>query len=145
HAPFEGKLRRVPVREPGEPEAVDGLRAEELLLAEASELADAPPAREDAAVAVADDEPGVRPGVVVVHQLKEEPEPAALAGDRHAVDLLETVVVDRAVLAVWADEVRHSPKVARSDPAASLEEDELGDRRDDDQSPRPEVAPLPRE
>ena len=59
-------------------------------------------------LAVAGDEPGVRRRVVVVQQLEEEAEAAALARDRLAEQALAAVVVDRAVLAVRADEERHA-------------------------------------
>src|SRR2546430_6551740 len=45
---------------------------------------------------VADDEARVRGGVVVLHQLEQEAEPAPLARDRDVVELLQTVVVDGA-------------------------------------------------
>src|SRR5439155_23936114 len=95
-----------------EVEALQEVGAEQFLLAVAHELEDASPGREDPSFLVADDEPRVRRRVVVVHQLEQEAEPAALAGDGHVVDLLQPVVVDRALLAVWADEVGHYSKVA---------------------------------
>ena len=61
---------------------------EELRLAVTRQLEDAAAARQDSSFRVADDEPGVRRRVVVVHQLEQEAEPAALAGDGHVVDLL---------------------------------------------------------
>src|SRR5512133_2883688 len=97
-APLECKRSRVPVLEPGQAKALDDVGTEELLLAVPRQLEDAAPAREDAAIPIADDEAGVRGRVVVVQQLEEEPEPAALARDRHVVQLLEAVVVDGAVL-----------------------------------------------
>src|SRR5437764_1002847 len=79
---------------------------------DADGLEDASPGGEDPSFLVADDEPCVRRRVVVVHQFKQEAEPAALAGDGHVVDLLQPVVVNRALLAVRADEVGHAFKVA---------------------------------
>src|SRR5207302_1702095 len=113
YAPFERELGGVLLRlEAVEPEAFNDVGAEQFLLAVADELEDAPPGREDPALLVADDEAGVRRRVVVVHQLEQEAEPAALAGDGDVVDLLQPVVVDRALLAVRADEVGHPLKVA---------------------------------
>src|SRR5438093_10485663 len=104
NTPFQNELRRVLLLlEPRQTEAVDGVRPEQLLLAKAGELEDATPAREDPAFAVADDEPSVGRRVVVVHQLEEEAEATALAGDRDVVQLLYPVVVDRALLAIRAD------------------------------------------
>src|SRR5207248_8576281 len=108
NAPLDRQLRRVHVcREAAQPEPLDDLRADQLLFRIAGELEDPAATGDDAGVAVADDEAGVRGGVVVVHQLEEEPEPAAVAGDGDVVELLEAVVVDGALLAVGADEERH--------------------------------------
>src|SRR5205807_8748005 len=113
HTPFERDLGRVLLRrETVEPEAIDQVGAQQLLLAVAHELEDASTRREDPSLLVADDEPGVRRRVVVVHQLEQEAEPAALARDGNVVDLLQPVVIDGALLAVRADEVGHPLKVA---------------------------------
>ena len=80
--------------EPVQAEPLNQVRAEQLLLLVARELEDPAAAGDDPPVLVADHERGVRRGVVVVHQLEQKPEAAALAGDRHVVDLLEPVVVD---------------------------------------------------
>src|SRR5437867_195873 len=65
---------------------------------------------DEEAAGVADDHAGRRRGVVVVHQLEEEAEAAAVAADGRGVgQALAPVVVDRTVLAVRADEVRHGP------------------------------------
>src|SRR5207245_582141 len=125
--------------EPGQPEAIDDVRPEQLLLSESGELEDAAPAGEDPSLLVADHEPGVRRRVVVVHQLEEESEATALAGDRDVVELLDAIVVDRALLAVRADEVRHAIKV-RLNPLPAPEEPELSHGREDDQPPGPGIA-----
>src|SRR5678815_3148938 len=57
-------------------------------------------------------EPRVRAWVMVLEQLEEEPEAAAMAGDRLLGQPFVPVVVDRAVLAVRTDEVRHRAMVA---------------------------------
>src|SRR5205823_6249830 len=58
HAPFERELRRILVfLEAGEPEALDDVGAQEVALAPAGELEDAPADGEDAPIAVAHDEP----------------------------------------------------------------------------------------
>src|SRR5438105_419624 len=145
NTPFERDLRRVLLGlEAAEPEPVDDVRPEQLLLSVADELEDTAAGGEDPSFLVADDEAGVRRGVVVVHQLEEEAESAALAGDRDVVELLQPVVVDGALLAVGADEEGHELKVAL-DPSLPPEEPQLADRRRDDQAPRPHVAPLPAE
>src|SRR5205085_10556473 len=57
---------------------------------------------------VADDEAGIGRRVVVLHQLEEKAEPAVVAADRLTVEqALAPVGVDRALLAVRADEVGH--------------------------------------
>jgi len=111
NAPFDGDLRGALALEPGQPERLDHVAPHQLLLAEAGELEHVPPAREDARVAVADDEARAGRRVVVLEQLEQEPEPAALARDRLLAQALAPVVVDRALLAVGADEVRHEVMV----------------------------------
>jgi hypothetical protein len=59
---------------------------------------------------VADDEPGVGAGVVVVHQLEEESEAAAVTGHGLLRQALFAVVVDRPFLAVRANEIRHDER-----------------------------------
>ncbi len=81
--------------------------ADQILFPEAGELEDAAPTRDDPRFPVADDQAGIRRGVVVVHQFEKEGEAAALTGDRDVVELLEPVVVDGALLAVRADEEGH--------------------------------------
>src|SRR5207237_10459455 len=76
------------------------------------QLEDAAPGREDPTLLVADDEARVRRRVVVVHQLEEEAEAAVVARDRHVVELLAPVVVDRALLAVRAAEEGHESILA---------------------------------
>src|SRR5207302_9149962 len=85
----------------------------QLALVEAGQLEDTAAGREDATVGVADDHAGAGRRVVVVHQLEQEAEAAAVAADRRRVgQALAPVVVDRAVLAVRADEVGHASIVA---------------------------------
>src|SRR4051794_27803759 len=142
-APFECERRRVPIRrEPAQAEALDDVAAEQILLREARELEHAATGRDDPSLLVADHEAGARRRVVVVHQLEEEAEATPLARDGHVVDLLQPVVVDRPLLAVRADEVRHALSVG-SDPPLASEEPELGQRRTDDQRPGEGVAPPP--
>src|SRR5262249_61152461 len=82
--------------------------------------------------------------VVVVHQLEEEAEPAVVAGDGLVVEALLAVDVDRALLAVRADEVRHSVRLAGSDPLLAPVEPELEHGAADDHGPgvRIPVAPV---
>src|SRR5215212_5450197 len=79
----------------------------QIVVAVARELEDPPADGEDAPGRVADDEPGRRRRVVVVHQLEEEPESAAAALNGLVRKALESVEIDRPVLAVRADEERH--------------------------------------
>ena len=104
HAPLERDRDRVRV---GRDDLRD-LAAEQVLLAVAGELEDAVAGRQHAALLVADDEAGVRPRVVVVHQLEEEAEAAAPAGRSLGREALAGVEVDRALLALRADVVRHA-------------------------------------
>ena len=64
-------------------------------------------AADDPALLIADEEGRVGRRVVVVEQLEEEAEAAPLAGDGLAQHTLATVVIERPVLAVRADEERH--------------------------------------
>src|SRR5581483_9469213 len=110
---LERQLDRVLLLlEPLQSEGADDVGAEHVLLAPAAQLEDAAAEGEDPALLVARDEAGRRRRVVVVHQLEEEPEPAAVAGDRFVVEALEPVGVDGALLAVRADEVRHGASLA---------------------------------
>src|SRR2546423_5836107 len=113
HAPLERELDRVLLLlEPGEPEGGDHVCAEHLLLAPAAQLEDAAADCEDAALLVARDEAGRRCRVVVVHQLEKEAEPAVVAGDGFVEHPFLAVDVDRPLLAVRADEVRHGVRLA---------------------------------
>jgi hypothetical protein len=107
HAPFERDLRRVLPVEARDPERLDHVPAHQVLLAVAGELEDVAPGREHPCVLVAHHEAGVRRRVVVLEQLEEEAEAAAVARDRLLRQALHPVVVDRPVLAVRADEVGH--------------------------------------
>ena len=72
--------------------------------------------------------PGVGRRVVVVEQLEEEAEAAVLAGRRLRREALAPVDVERALLALRADVVRHGGQRSarlRSDPALPAEEREL--------------------
>jgi hypothetical protein len=86
--------------------------AHHVVLGVAGQLEDAAAEREDPALGVADDEAGRRRRVVVVHQLEEEPEAAAAARHGLSRHAFEAVQVDRALLAVRADVVRHESIVA---------------------------------
>src|SRR6266540_6823627 len=167
HAPIQGDLHRALPVEAGEPERLDDVAAHQLLLAEAGELEHVPAAREHPGLLVADDESGPRGGVVVLEQLEEKAEAAALARDRLVGQPFAPVVVDRARLAVRADEVGHAAMVARafqrlgretstgagnragagrrtgSQPALAPEVDDLRDRRRHDPPPGPPVAEAP--
>ena len=93
--------------EPGEAEAGDDVGADEIRLRPARELEDAAADGEDPALLVADDEAGGRRRVVVVLQLEQEAEAALVACDGLVVEALLAVDVDRALLAVRADEEGH--------------------------------------
>src|SRR5690349_8200423 len=111
-APFERELRGIALGlEAVEPEALDDVRAHQVFLAEPGQLEDPAADREDPPVAVADDHAGRRCRVVVLHQLEQEAEAAVVAGDRLVVEALLAVNVDRPLLAVRADEVRHEARV----------------------------------
>ena len=92
----------------GERERLDDLAADEVGVAVPGQLEDAAPGGEDARVAVADDEAGLGRRVVVLEQLVEEPERAAPALDGLRREPVVPVEVDRALLAVGADEERHA-------------------------------------
>src|SRR5207247_2860749 len=101
-------------------ERLDDVAAHQLLLTKAGELEHVTAAGEHARVPVADDEPGPGRRVVVLEQLEEEAEAAALARDGLVGQPLAPVVVDRTSLAVRTDEVRHAAMVATSHtPAAA--------------------------
>src|SRR4051812_15926290 len=116
HAPLDRDLGRAVALEAGDPERLDHLAADQILFAVAGELEDVAAAGEHAGLVVADQEAGARRRVVVLEQLEEEAEPAAVARDRLLGQALAAVVVDRAVLAVRADEVRHGAIVATGFP-----------------------------
>src|SRR6266540_2428988 len=114
HAPLEREGHGIPCfLETGDPKCVDELLAHQVALAVPGQLEDAAAEREHAAFPVAHHEARRGRRVVVVHQLEEEPEAAAVAADRLAVEqALEAVGVDGALLAVRADEVGHNLSVA---------------------------------
>ena len=113
HAPFERERdRAAAVREAVEPERLDDVLAHQLALAVAGQLEDAAARGEDPPARGRTRRGRRRRRVVVVEQLEEEAEAAPLARDRLARETLPAVVVDRAVLAVRADEVRHRVSVA---------------------------------
>src|SRR4029079_1249308 len=101
---------------------------DQILLAVTGQLEDVAAGREHARVLVADDEAGVRRGVGILEQLEQEPEPAAVAGDGLAGQPFHPVVVDRAVLAVRADEVRDAETVAPALSAAAGDPGRCGGR-----------------
>src|SRR5947209_14428657 len=108
-APLERQCGRVAIGcEAGETQALDDVTAEQVGLGVAGQLEHSTSGGDDATLLVTDDEARVRRGVVVVHQLEQEPEAAALACDRDVVDLLQPVVVDGSLLAVGTDEERHT-------------------------------------
>ena len=91
-----------------ERERLDDVATDEIGVAVPGQLEDAAPGREDARVAVADDEAGLGRRVVVLEQLEEKPERAAPALDGLHREPVVAVEVDRALLAVGADEERHA-------------------------------------
>src|SRR5207237_2679421 len=95
-----------------ERQPLDDVAAEQVGLGVAGQLEDAAPGREDPPLLVADEEARVRRRVVVVHQLEEEAEAAVVTCDRHVVELPAPAVVDRALLAVRADEEGHESILA---------------------------------
>src|SRR5262249_32290955 len=103
-APLAGELDRLRI---GELQRLDDVTAHQVGLRETSELEDAPARREHAPVTVGDDKARVGSGVVVVEQLEEEAEAAVAARRGLLRKALLRVDVDRALLAAWADEVRH--------------------------------------
>ena len=144
HAPLERELDGVLLLlEALQPERGDDVGAHHVLLAPAAQLEHAAAEREDPPLLVARHEARRRRGVVVVHQLEEEAETAAVAGDGLVVQALEPVAVDGPLLAVRADEVRHGAQRSRLDPALAAEEPELEDRRADDHAPGVPVARSP--
>src|SRR5581483_8454526 len=106
HTEVERDPRRVAVAV--EAERRDDVGADEIRLRPAGELEHAAPEREDATLLVARDEAGARCRVVVLLQLEEEPESAVVAGDGLVEQALDAVGVDRPLLAVRANEVRHA-------------------------------------
>ena len=113
----------------GELQRLDDVAAHQVGLGEAGQLEDAAADREHAPLLVGDDETRVGRGVVVVEQLEEEAEAAVPAGGRLRREALAGVDVERALLAPWADVVRHGGRVAGRalDPALPAEEHELAD------------------
>src|SRR5207342_3342886 len=89
-------------------ERVDEIAPDQLGLLVAGQLEDALAGGEHASIAIAHDEARAWGGVVVVHELEQEPEPAALTRGGLVEQTLAAVVVDRPALAVRADEVRHA-------------------------------------
>ena len=109
HAPLARQARGVlAVLEAAQAEALHQVVAHQVAVAIAGELEDTAADREDAARRVADDHARRGRRVVVVHELEEEPETAAAALNLLLREALETVRVDRAVLAVRADVERHA-------------------------------------
>src|SRR3982750_1661168 len=79
HAPLERELCGVALGlESAQPEALDDVRPEQVLFAVPRQLEDPAAACENPRLRVADDEACVRRRVVVVHQLEQEAEAAAL-------------------------------------------------------------------
>ena len=105
HAPLADDLDRRRVRER---ERLDDLAADEVGVAVARQLEDAASRGEHPRVAVAHDEARLGRRVVVLEQLVEEPERAAPALDGLRRESVVAVEVDRALLAVRADEERHA-------------------------------------
>src|SRR5512133_812900 len=112
-APFECERRRIsPVLVARQREALHHLAAHELVLAIARQLEDATTRGEDPPLLVADHESRAGCRVVVVDQLEEETEAAAVARDGLLRQPFLAIVIDRPFLAVRADEVGHPVKVA---------------------------------
>ncbi len=115
HSPLEHRVDRGRRRSSKRsPSTCSHALADHLFLLEAGQLEGASPAADHAALAVADEERGVRRRVVVVEQLEEEREAALRAaafGSRVKPTLRSTL--GRAVAAVGADErVGHGPATA---------------------------------
>src|SRR5262249_37028414 len=109
HAPLERKLRRVlAVLVSGQIEARHHLTPHQLVFSISRQLENAAPGRQDTTLLVADDEPSVGRRVVVVEQLEQESETAAVAGDGLSGQAFLAVMVDRPLSAVRTDEVRHA-------------------------------------
>jgi len=98
-----GEQRQVELRG----QCLGDVAPDEIGIAVPGELEHTSAGREHARVAVADDEAGLGCGVVVLEQLEEEAERAAAALDRLRRESVIAVEVDRALLAVRADEERH--------------------------------------
>src|SRR5262245_41501595 len=108
HAPLQDGADMVGPAFEVEPEDLADLATHDLLVREPGELPCAPAAADDAPGLVADEESGVRRGIVVVQQLEEETEAALGASARLVPEPLLTVCCARALTAVGADEqMRH--------------------------------------
>src|SRR5579872_5967554 len=110
YAIVERDLRGIAVAV--EPERRHQVGADEIRLRPARELEHPATEREYASLLVGDDKARPRGGVVVLLQLEEEAEAAVVAGDRLVVKAFQAVGVDRPLLAVRADEVRHGLRLA---------------------------------
>ena len=97
-----------PSSKPSRPSAVHDMAADQVALLVAGELEEPRPIARTRASWSQTTKPGRRRRVVVVHQLEQEAEAAAVARDGLVEQALAAVVVDRAALAVRADEVRHA-------------------------------------
>ena len=104
HAPFARELDGLGV---GEVQRIDDVAPHQVGLGETGQLEDAAADREHAALLVGDEQAGVGRRVVVVEQLEEEPEPAVPAGGRLHREAFARIDVERALLALRADVVRH--------------------------------------
>jgi hypothetical protein len=87
-----------------QPENVLHLAADDLLVGEPGELARAAAAADHAALLIADEERGVRGGVIVVQELEEEAEAALGAALRLVAEPRGAVGLGGALTAVGADE-----------------------------------------
>jgi hypothetical protein len=116
HTPFARELDRLGV---GELERVDEVTSHQVGLGKPGQLEDAASDREHAAVLVGDDHARVGRWVVVVEELEQEPEAAVPAGGRLRREALARVDVERALLALGTDVVRHAGQGSHGRPGGS--------------------------
>ena len=104
-APLAHDLDGCAVREG---ERLRDLAADQVRVAVARQLEHAPPGCEHARISITHDEAGLGRRVVILEQLVEESECAAPTLESLRGEAVVPVEVDRALLAVRADEVRHA-------------------------------------
>src|SRR5207248_7214356 len=127
YTPLECELRGIAaVFVARQNEAVHDLSAHQLVLSVTRQLEDAPSGGENPALLVADDKAGTGSRVVVVQQLEQEAEPAAVTRDRLPGQAFLAVVVDRPFPTVRADEIRHEMMVETGGGLRSIQRDGAG-------------------